>query len=375
MARAVRPAAAKAKRKKIRIYRGEQRGDIHISGGVAKIRLTPKVILLLLLMVCAAVAVVIVAVRQGSNRILPGAPISRIQESSPASVPSPTHAAESGGPAIFSVELSPQVVTVSTPIELKYTLPDSNPAESATTIRWYVNNSTVQEGPSATLQPGMFQKGAQVYAELTVADGSGKSATLTTSPLTVVNTPPQLSAVTLAPAQPARGGDLTAAAIAADADNDPLDCRYQWLVNGVPSGPAGPQNTFSTTSLGMQDAVSVSAVCSDGTESTQQGTSDSVSFGNGNPEITSSAPDSVRDGVYTYQVVARDPDNDKLQYRLGRMPAGMTIDQSGLIQWTVPKGVMYAGRNEIPVKVTVDDGNGGNAAQEFVIVLIDYVNY
>jgi len=373
MARAVRPV--KAKRKKIRVYKGDQGGDIRISGGVAKIRLTPKVVLLFVLSVCAAIAIVIVAARQGTVQNITAPPAPRSQEQA-AGTTSPVSQETSAETIIASVELAPNSPTVGSPIELRFALSNSPAAETNYSVNWFVNNGPVQEGQSVTLQPGMFRKGAIVYAELTLTDGSGKRTTAATPPVTVVNTPPTLSDVTIEPKQPARGADLTAKAAANDADNDPLTCQYQWLVNGAPVGPAGPQNTFSTANLRKQDIVTVSAVCSDGQDSTASVVSSPVSFGNGNPEILSSAPDSVVNGVYTYQVVAKDPDGDTLQYRLEYGPAGMTIDAaSGLVQWSVPKGVMYTGRNEVKVKVTVDDGNGGAVSQEFVIVLIDYVNY
>ncbi len=378
MARAVRPV--KAKRKKIRIYKqSEQRGDIHISGGVARIRLTPKVILLFALMVCAAVGIVILAARQSSKQVLTAPATPRAQEGGSAPEASVTgHTDASGPPVILSVQLMPSTVTAATPLELKYAMSSTGETELSYSVRWFVNDSTVQEGSSMTLQPGMFQKGASIYAELTATDGEGRSASLATTPVTVMNTPPVLSGVTIGPQPPQRGVDLTAKADVTDMDNDTVACRYQWLVNGAPAGPESERNTFSTENLGKQDVVTVSTVCSDGQESTQRALSAPVSLGggNGNPEIVSSAPDTVENGVYTYQVVARDPDGDTLQYRLERGVAGMTIDAaSGLLQWTVPKGVMYTGRNEIQVKVTVDDGNGGTASQEFVIVLVDYVSY
>lgn len=374
MARAAKPAPAR--RKKIRVYRQDQGGDIQFSKGVAKIRLTPKVVLLFILLAGAAVGVVILAARQGGKQVLPGAPISRVRDSATAPVPPVTQDAEAGGPVIESVELVPSVATAGNPLELKFIMGSKGEGETSFIIRWYVNDRPVQEGPSSTLQPGMFGKGSVVYADLTATDSNGKSAMISSTPVSVGNSPPQLTGVTLEPKRPARGGELTATAAASDTDGDPLTCRYEWLVNGVPAAAAGTGNTFSTAAMTKQDAVSVSAVCTDGVESTLPAVSNIVFFENGDPRITSSAPDSVQNGLYTYQVSASDPDGDNLQYRLDHGPAGIAIDAaSGLLQWTVPKGVMYTGRNEVPVKVTVDDGNGGTASQEFVIVLIDYVNY
>lgn len=375
MARAVRPV--KAKRKKIRIYKqGEQVGDIHISGREARIRITPKIVLLFCLMVTAAVAIVIVAARQGRQQSLAVLQAPKLPVSTAATISPATQAAEGAGPVIATVELSPQQATAGTLLELKYAMSSAGSGEVLYSVRWLVNEGPVQEGPAMTLQPGAFQKGSRVSAELTVTDGAGRSATLATPPLTVANTPPQVTGVVIEPKLPQRGKDLAVSAAALDADNDTLTCQYQWQVNGAPVGPAGSQNTFSTANLRKQDVVTVSAVCTDGQDATPPVVSTPVSFGNSDPEILSTPPDSVVSGVYTYQLNARDPDGDTLQYRLDRMPAGMTIDQNiGFLQWNVPKGVLYTGRNEIQVKVSVEDGNGGSASQEFSIVLVDYVIY
>jgi hypothetical protein len=87
---------------------------------------------------------------------------------------------------------------------------------------------------------------------------------------------------------------------------------------------------------------------------------------NAAPEITSTPP-VVSDEVYTYQVVARDPDKDKLTFSLEKYPPGMTISSTGLIRWELPKEV--AQKQEIPVKIKIDDGDGGSAYQEYSLFL------
>lgn len=364
-----------AKRKRIYIARKEAGGDIQISGGVAKIKLTPKVISLFVLFVASAVAIVFFAAQQGRQAAEPLA-------AAPAAAPQPGReaqerpAGENMPPVASSVEIVPADPTANTALTAKFSALDPEGDPVTTSLTWYVNDRAVQEGPESTLAAGKIKKGDSVRVELTASDPTGRSAALSSLPVTVRNLPPLVSSVTIDPSSPMLGAQLTAIPAASDPDGDVLTCQYLWSVNGSPSGAASPNATFPTAGLQKQDSVTVALTCGDGTAVAGPVISKPVTFGNRPPEIVSTAPDGVVNGVYTYQVVARDPDGDKLVYRLERGPAGITIDAAtGLVQWTVPKGAMYTGRNEIQIKISVDDGNGGNASQEFVIVLVDYVSY
>ncbi|MDP3640125.1 MAG: Ig domain-containing protein [Nanoarchaeota archaeon] len=56
------------------------------------------------------------------------------------------------------------------------------------------------------------------------------------------------------------------------------------------------------------------------------------------PIITSTPLTTAReDELYTYQVIAEDPDNDPLTYHLVTAPRGMAMTASGLIRWTPPR--------------------------------------
>ncbi|MGH8584548.1 MAG: PASTA domain-containing protein, partial [Gammaproteobacteria bacterium] len=85
---------------------------------------------------------------------------------------------------------------------------------------------------------------------------------------------------------------------------------------------------------------------------------------NQNPQITSSPVTTGQSGsLYTYQVIATDPDGDPLSYLLTTFPAGMTIGAGGLIHWTP------ASAGNFNVTVAVSDGKGGSATQSFTITV------
>ena len=91
-----------------------------------------------------------------------------------------------------------------------------------------------------------------------------------------------------------------------------------------------------------------------------------LTLSNRNPDITSQPPSGLQNGTYVYQVVAQDLDGDALVYSLVTAPSGMTIDRnSGLVSWQPPAGE----KQQLSVKLSADDGDGGVAFQEFTINL------
>ncbi len=115
-------------------------------------------------------------------------------------------------------------------------------------------------------------------------------------------------------------------------------------------------------------AIAVTVTPSDGEAAGKPVISEIIALMNSAPQITSTPPTAVENGVYSYQVTASDPDGDRLVYSLDKAPQGMTIDAgSGLIRWE-PQA-QGAGRQEIPVKIKVDDNDGGTVFQEYSLFL------
>jgi hypothetical protein len=82
------------------------------------------------------------------------------------------------------------------------------------------------------------------------------------------------------------------------------------------------------------------------------------------PVITSSPAGPTKRGAFEYVVTATDPDNDTLTYKLETAPSGMTIEAStGKIAWQMTSSL--TGPQQ--VRVSVHDGNQGQAFQEFTL--------
>ena len=86
--------------------------------------------------------------------------------------------------------------------------------------------------------------------------------------------------------------------------------------------------------------------------------------------IIISQPDLVatEDILYSYQVIANDPEDDELSYELDSYPDGMQIDDSGLITWTPIEGQLTSR----PIVLVVFDGGEDGVlpfTQTFTIIV------
>lgn len=182
--------------------------------------------------------------------------------------------------------------------------------------------------------------------------------------LGVTNYPPKILSVEILPAKPHIGDELEARAEAFDADGDPVQFSYTWVVNGqIAAKGTGPN--FSGSDLHKHDRVVARVVPSDGKLNGVEGSSQPVMITNRPPLITSAPSTTMKGGVYTYTVAAKDPDGDALQFRLSQAPEGMTIQpETGLIQWKVSTE-----QPAVDINVVASDGDGAEAFQQFKLTV------
>ena len=88
---------------------------------------------------------------------------------------------------------------------------------------------------------------------------------------------------------------------------------------------------------------------------------------NQSPVITSQPVTTASEMVdYSYQVQADDPDGDALSFSILQSPAGMTIFNTGLIEWTPTA----AQAGTFTVIVQASDGIGGTALQQYRVMVL-----
>ena len=184
-----------------------------------------------------------------------------------------------------------------------------------------------------------------------IADGTPGSASIT-----IANSPPVLSSVTILPgSNVSTTAQLTCVAAVSDADNEPLAIAYSWTLNGA---PVGNGNSLDLSSLGAQlnDTVTCSANAVDSDGASVSGSA-SATVSNGPPSISSVAmtPSSAyTNTTLTATPVASDPEGDPIsfsyQWRVNgvlQSPSSNTLD-----------GAQYFDRDDlVAVTVTASDPN------------------
>lgn len=92
------------------------------------------------------------------------------------------------------------------------------------------------------------------------------------------------------------------------------------------------------------------------------------SDGNVNPYFTSQPViQATREQNYEYQATAEDPNGDTLTFELSSKPETMTISANGLITWDTSSVAV----GSYIIRLNVNDGNGGQDQQNFVINVVD----
>ncbi len=257
-----------------------------------------------------------------------------------------TAAASSGAAASdpCSLTLSPREPNRRSSLQLR---PDGFELNRSN-IRWILDGSPVASESATEFNCSQARKGSTVQAIAVIPGREVRS-----NEVTIVNTPPELTDVSLQPAMFGQDQTLSVSAKASDIDGDIVTIQCAWTVNGMPAGN-GPT---LARSLHRGDVVHVEIVAHDGTAFSRRITLDRT-IDNRPPVFVEHQNVSYRGNTLVYQAQATDPDGDRISYAIESAPEGMTIDQgTGRITWTVPGGF----HGEQPVTIVADDGHGGTA--------------
>jgi alpha-tubulin suppressor-like RCC1 family protein len=111
---------------------------------------------------------------------------------------------------------------------------DIDPADAgqlSPRFEWRVNGTAVSSG--STLSSALyFDKGDVVVVEVFASDPDDEGAGVTSAPVTILNTPPVVQSVTLAPQPAYTDSTLEASAVVVDVDGDTFTLVYDWRVEG-----------------------------------------------------------------------------------------------------------------------------------------------
>ena len=253
-------------------------------------------------------------------------------------------------------------------VTVEFVTEDPDGDRVAVRYQWLVNGRPENGQTSATLALGGLQRGDRVSMELTPQDSRGGiGQAFRTEAVVVANTPPVVTRVAVEPAV-AKPGDVVRAAIdGSDPDGDSVKYLIEWWRNGKSLGkPArdDEQRTLATDGFTRGDLIVAGVTPYDAAGPGRFLLSEPLVLMNRAPVITSSPGGLAKPGLFEYAVTATDPDNDPLTYKLETAPSGMTIEAgTGRISWQIPAGVTSPQQ----IRVSVDDGQQGQAFQEFTL--------
>jgi VCBS repeat-containing protein len=240
--------------------------------------------------------------------------------------------------------------------------------------QWYRNGTAISGATGSTLDLSAADSGDRgdgITVTVMANDGTLSGAAATSAAVTVQDTAPVITAVSIAPGSPSVSDTLTANVSSSDADGDPVSYAYQWYRNGAAIPGATQATLIVSGNAAHGDGITVTVTPSDGTLSGAAVTSAAVTVRDTAPAITAvsitpSSP-SIGDTV-TANVTSSDADGDTVSYSYQWYKNGIAIP--GATGQTLAVSGNAAHGDAIAVSVTPSDGTLSGAAFDSVGVIV-----
>jgi hypothetical protein len=276
----------------------------------------------------------------------------------------PVEGEENRPPYVEAISIVPAQPTADDALSVGLRVLDPEHDDLSIELTWYRNGAVHDDSGRQTIDPGEFARDDRIWVEAVISDGS-EEITAKTEPVSIANATPQPSAIRITPPEPTAADILDVEVAGEDADGDPVQWSYRWLVDGeVLEGARSPRLAAGALRRGARVAVEVSGT--DGIESGDWTKSDELVVGNAAPRFTTQPVYGLASpGRYVYEVKAEDADQDQpLRYDLAEGPSGLSIDSvSGVVTWLLPPDA----KGSYPIEIGVSDAHGGRAVQRWAL--------
>ena len=283
-------------------------------------------------------------------------------------------------PVLSSVSLTP--TTAKTGDSLTCTPGSATDADGETvsyTYAWKINGAPDSE-TSNTLSSTDHEKGDNIVCTVTPDDGTDSGTAVDSNLVTIGNTAPAVSSVTLSPSSPGTEDVLTATPSGSDADGDSISYTYDWYV-GSTLEQSGTDDTFDgTTYFDRGDTVYVVVTPSDGTDSGSPFTSSSVTVVNTAPEdpvvqiLPTNPGINIDDLVCGIATGSYDADGDSITYTATWYADGVAYS-TGLTTTTWPNDTVPATYTHLADNwqcvMTPNDGTADGSAGSATVTVTD----
>ena len=194
-------------------------------------------------------------------------------------------------PSVSNVLISPNSPTTTDSLSLTYTYSDPDgDFESGTTIRWSQDSSVVSSFNDATSVPSSFtSKGEVWFVSVQPSDGTEMGSQVTSSSITILNTPPVVNGLSISPTDPSELDDLSMSYSFSDVDLDlESGSVIQWYLDGSRVSTYDGASTIPSVSTRAGDIWEVRVTPSDGEDAGNLVTASiQISSSNNAPSIQS----------------------------------------------------------------------------------------
>ena len=281
-------------------------------------------------------------------------------------------------PTLSNLLLSPTTPSTTDTLVLSYTFDDADgDNEAGSTIQWFKNSVLVTSlNGMMSVSSSQTEKGENWNAEVTPSDGTDFGTMVASSSITIGNSAPLLSSVSIGISNPSTTDDLSVVNTSSDADTmDVLTYEYQWYLDGnLQSSLDGlsPLPSFATRD---GDSWEVEMRVSDGTDTSAWLKSSAVVIGSTTTNtppvvdsvgITPSNP--TTDSDLSATVTSSDADMDTIldtEYRWMKNGVDVGIDSQVVSSTSTMKGESWS------VSVRVNDGTTWSTWQSSAATTIE----
>ena len=281
-------------------------------------------------------------------------------------------------PTLSNLLLSPTTPSTTDTLVLSYTFDDADgDNEAGSTIQWFKNSVLITSlNGMMSVSSSQTEKGENWNAEVTPSDGTDFGTMVASSSITIGNSAPLLSSVSIEISNPSTTDDLSVVNTSSDADTmDVLTYEYQWYLDGnLQSSLDGlsPLPSFATRD---GDSWEVEIRVSDGTDTSAWLKSSAVVIGSTTTNtppvvdsvgITPSNP--TTDSDLTATVTSSDADMDTIldtEYRWMKNGVDAGINSQVVSSTSTMKDESWS------VSVRVNDGTTWSTWQSSAATTIE----
>lgn len=225
-------------------------------------------------------------------------------------------------PTATNLVLSPGTPTTLDDLTATYTYGDDDgDAESGTTFAWHLNGVQDTAHTTAVLPASATVRGQAWHVVVTPSDGIDAGSPVSSSAVTIANSAPQVTDLTVSDEAPDTSEDVTFTHLSDDPDGDAItSTEVRWRLDSTPFSSLDNATTLPALATRAGDVWDVQVRVSDGTDMSAWFTSAVIVIGSNNQAptvsdvvVTPEHPTSVDDLAVTW--VEADPDGDEIDDR------------------------------------------------------------